>query len=290
MSLLDRLAACARFDPRKYRPFRVAGHDVGRVTAETARLLARFPAVFQVSRQAVVLDPSLKTPATRTRAVARVLETLRDEGCIRGWRGEHYPVSLGFHEKPLLGIERAAVPMFGTMGYGVHLNGFVRKPGGIYMWIGKRSMSKPTGPGKLDQMVGGGHPIGLGVEENMTKECGEEAGIPPKLAKKALPVGTVSYLTERAEGLRHDILFTFDLELPADFTPRPVDGEVDAFYLWSMPKTLKRLRETDDFKFNAALVIIDFAVRHGVLRPDDPEYVAITEHLRMGFAGPHSVR
>lgn len=290
MSLLDRLADCARFDPARYRPFLVAGHAVGRITSDVAATLAEFPEVFAVTPDAVTLAPSLKTPAQRTKAVAKVLKTLKERGQIKGWRGEFYPVSLGFYEKPLLLIERAAVPMFGTMGYGVHLNGYVRKKSGISMWVGKRAMSKPTGPGKLDQMVGGGHPIGLGVEENMAKECAEEAGIPKSVARKALPVGSVSYLTERPEGLRHDILFCFDLELPASFKPKPVDGEVDAFYLWPMAKILERIRGTDDFKFNAALVIIDFAVRHGLLRPDDPEYVAVTEHLRMGYAGPYSAR
>ncbi len=290
MSLLDRLAECARFDASRYRPFSVAGHDVGRMTAETAALLGEFSGVFAVSPAAVWLNDALKTPAARTGAVAKVLETLRERGVIKGWRGERYPVSRGFAEKPLFEIERAAVPMFGSMGYGVHLNGFVRRPGGIAMWIGKRAMSKPTGPGKLDQMVGGGHPVGLGVRENMIKECAEEAGIPSRLAKKARPAGTVSYLTERLEGLRHDILFVFDLELPADFKPKPIDGEVDAFYLWPMAKVLHRLKNTADFKFNAALVIIDFAVRHGLLSPDDSGYVTVTERLRMGFAGPLSVR
>ena len=46
------------------------------------------------------------------------------------------------------------VGLFGTVQYGVHINGYFRHPKkGMYVWVGKRSMSKPTWPGKLDQMV-----------------------------------------------------------------------------------------------------------------------------------------
>jgi hypothetical protein len=41
------------------------------------------------------------------------------------------------------------------------------------------------------------------------------------------------------------------------------------------------LTETDDFKFNVALVNIDFLVRRGYLSPDEPGYVDIVEGLRL---------
>lgn len=289
MSLLDRIADCARYRPDAYRPWIVAGEVAGLTGHAFAEALAEFPDVFQVGAADVRLAPGLTTPALRTEAIARVLETLKGRGMIPGWRGEHYPVSKSFHAPVLLTVERAATPLLGSKGYGVHLNGFVRKADGLHMWVGKRSMSKPTGPGKLDQMVGGGQPVGISVRANLLKECGEEAGMPKALAERAVPVGAVSYLTERQEGLRHDVLFNYDIELPADFAPTPTDGEVDAFYLWPIAEIVERLRTTDDFKFNAALVIIDFCVRHGVITPDDPEYVGITEGLRMGRAGALAV-
>ncbi len=290
MSLIDRLDACARFTPENYRPLIVAGRTLGRVDHAFAATLAGFGDVFSVRDNAVEILPGLDTPDTRTAAVAGVLARLRDDGLFPGWRGEHYPVSESFYAAPLLTVERATVPRFGTMGYGVHLNGYVVRDGGLHMWVGKRSMKKPTGPGKLDQVVAGGQPVGLSVRDNLMKECAEEAGMPDDLARRAVPVGTVSYLTERDEGLRHDVLFNYDVELPADFEPVPTDGEVDAFYLWPIGDVVRRIRETDDFKFNAALVIIDFAVRHGVLDPDDPEYIDITEAIRVGRFSPARVR
>lgn len=290
MSLIERLEACARFTPENYRPLLIAGKMMGRVDHAFAETLSAFDDVFEVTPDAVTLSGGFAEPAARTQAVARVMETLRDGGLFPGWRGEHYPVSESFYAAPLLTVERATVPRFGTMGYGVHLNGYVMKGDTINMWVGKRSMKKPTGPGKLDQVVAGGQPVGLSVWDNLMKECGEEAGMPADLARQACPVGTVSYITERDEGLRHDVLFNYDIELPEAFEPTPTDGEVDAFYLWPIEDVVERIRETDDFKFNAALVIIDFAVRHGVLEPDDPEYIDITEAIRVGRFSVAKVR
>lgn len=290
MSLIDRLDACARYTPDNYRALLIDGKMLGRVDHAFAETLRSYPGVFTVSDDAVSLASALATAEAKTAAVAGVLEELRAQGLFPGWRSEHYPVSESFYTRPLLTIERATVPRFGIMGYGVHLNGYVNKGGVLHMWIGKRSMLKPTGPGKLDQIVAGGQPVGLSVWDNLMKECGEEAGMPAALAKTAVSVGTVSYLTERNEGLRHDVLFNYDVALPETFEPVPTDGEVDAFYLWPIGEVMARIRDTDDFKFNAALVIIDFAVRHGVLKPDDPDYIEITEAIRAGRFAPMKVR
>jgi hypothetical protein len=40
------------------------------------------------------------------------------------------------------------------------------------------------------------------------------------------------------------------------------------------------LRDTADFKFNVALVLLDLLVRHGRLGPEHPDYVPIVEGLR----------
>lgn len=290
MSFRDRLEVCAQFTPSAYLPLIIAGSALGRVTHAFASSLQNYPDVFTVYEHAVTLSPNFKTPEARTEAVAGVLEDLKEKGIIHGWRGEHYTIAESFYDEPLLTVERAAVPYLGTMGYGVHLNGYVRKKDGIHMWIGKRSMQKPTGPGKLDQMVAGGQPIGISIWDNLIKECGEEASMPKDIAEKAVAASTVSYLTEQRDRLRHDVIFNYDIELPTDFEPTPMDGEVDAFYLWPINDVMERIRSTDDFKYNAALVIIDFAIRHGVFGPEDPEYILVNEALRLGRAGELSAR
>ncbi len=149
------------------------------------------------------------------------------------------------------------------------------------MWVAKRAASKQTAPGKLDHLVAGGQPFGLEVGENMLKEAGEEAGIPAELAERAVSVGAISFRCERPEGLIDEVEFCYDLELPADFAPVNTDGEVESFSLWPIERVLARIRETEDFKFNVDLVIIDFAIRRGLIAPDDPDYQEIREGLRL---------
>ena len=40
------------------------------------------------------------------------------------------------------------------------------------------------------------------------------------------------------------------------------------------------VRDTDEFKFNCNLVIIDFLIRHGLITPDHPDYLALAAGLR----------
>ena len=177
-------------------------------------------------------------------------------------------------------MERAAVPLFGLRAFGVHLNGYVRGPEGLSLWVARRSKDKATAPGKLDHLAAGGQPHGLGVRENLIKECAEEAGMAPDLAARAVPVGLVSYRCAREEGLRDDVLFCFDLDVPGDFVPEITDGEVESFALWPLPRVMATIRDSEEFKFNVPLVILDFAIRHGILGPDDTDYEAIVTGLR----------
>ncbi len=254
---------------------------MGWVTGEVAGRLSAFPRVFGVGAEGVDLSPALADFASRTAAVTEVLERFRGEGLIKGWRDEPYPVGTDFYTPPLLQMERAAVPLFGVRAYGVHLNGFTGHGGELKLWVGKRSKTKQTAPGKLDHLVAGGQPLGLSLMDNLIKECGEEAAMPPDLARSARPAGIVSYVTERVEGLRNDICFVFDIDLPADFRPHNTDGEIEDFYLWPIADIRERLATTADFKFNVALVNIDFLVRRGYLSPDEPGYVDIVEGLRL---------
>jgi len=283
MSYLDRIRAANIHDLGNFLPFSVSGIRVGCVKHAFAQRLSRWPEVLRVDDRGVALAGNLdaaSVPAVeRTQALSEVMQRLRDEGHIDGWRDELYPVNRTWSEPAFLLIERAAVPWFGVRAYGVHMNGFVRGADGLKMWVARRSMSKPTGPGKLDQMVAGGQPADIGLHDNMLKECAEEAGIPLEIARHVRAVGAITHALETNTGFRPDIIFNFDLELPDDFTPVNTDGEVDAFYLWPIEEVMERVRDSDAFKFNCALVIIDFLVRHGYLAADDPDYADIVEGL-----------
>ena len=218
------------------------------------------------------------------------MASLRDAGIITGWRNELYPVQTSFYDPPSLLLERAASPFFGIKAYGIHLNGYVRRPNGEFLlWVARRSATKPTWPGKLDHIVAGGQPYGLSLRENVIKECQEEAGIPAELASKAVPVGAVSYTSLQSAGLKRDVLFCYDLELPEGFQPVPEDGEVEEFFLLPLDDVAKIISEgtwdendRNAYKDNCNLVVLDFLIRHGVLVPDTPGYLKILNGLRSG--------
>lgn len=56
----------------------------------------------------------------------------------------------------MLLVERAAAPLLGIKGYGVHMNGYVCKDDSLYLWVATRSTSKPTWPEHLDHIAAGG--------------------------------------------------------------------------------------------------------------------------------------
>jgi hypothetical protein len=91
---------------------------------------------------------------------------------------------------------------------------------------------------------------------------------------------------ENEEGVRNDVLFVYDLALPTDFVPRNTDGEIEEFYLWPVERVIETLASGDAFKFNVALVVIDFLVRRGLLPPEDPDYLEIVHGLRLGTGIP----
>ena len=279
MTLMDRIDACAPYKADDYVDFCVGTERLGGIARQALGSLKKFPDTLIFKDDQIILNPKFDSYQSRTSAMAVVINVLRADGLVPGWRNEAYPVGVKFTAPALFQIERAAVSNFGFKGYGVHMNGFVRDQGQIKLWVGKRSMSKPTGPGKLDQIVAGGQPVGMRLKDNLIKECAEEANIPAELAAQAVPVGTVSYMTSRPEGLRDDTLFNYDLELPNDFKPQNTDGEVETFYLWSIDKVRDVLEQTDDFKFNSGLVVIDFMVRHGFIDADEPAYADIVSGL-----------
>ena len=177
-------------------------------------------------------------------------------------------------------LDRACAPHFGVRAFGQHLNGFVRDGERLKMWIGRRAADRRTYPLHLDNLVAGGLPWGMTLADNLRKECREEADIPPDLADLARPVGAVTYCRDSKRGLKPDLMYCYDLELPSDFVPRCTDGEVESFHLWPVERVMETVAETNEFKLNCNLVIIDFLVRRGYIPPDSPDYLQIIQGLR----------
>jgi 8-oxo-dGTP pyrophosphatase MutT (NUDIX family) len=278
MSFADRIRHCNSYDPARTIPLSAGAHRIGWLRRDNAEALKRHDTVFAVQsdRAELRVDGSCETVS---RAVDEVVEALVAERRIPKWRSETFDVAPRWGAAPLLRLDRGAVPFFGVRAYGVHVNGYRRDGDGYSLWIGKRASNKQVAPGKLDNIVAGGIGNGYGAAATLAKEAEEEASIGADLVARAVAAGALTYRMETKLGVRDDVMFVYDLEIPADFTPTNGDGEIAGFELMSLSDVLDRIRTTTDFKFNVNLVILDFAVRHGVLRPDDPEYLDVANGL-----------
>jgi hypothetical protein len=278
MTFADHIRACNNYEPSRVVPLLARGKRIGWLRRDNAASLARYSRVFAAEAGRVLL--LAEGDADRvSAAVDEVVEGLLAENKLPKWRNETFDVASRWGEPPIFRLDRGAVPFFGVRAYGVHLNGYRRDRDALKLWIGRRAPDKRVAPNKLDNLVAGGIGNGYGVYPTLVKEGEEEAAIPPALMGGAVPVGAVSYRMENELGIRDDVLFVYDLELPPDFTPRNTDGEIAEFVLMPAAEVVERVRTTDDFKFNVNLVILDFARRRGLLSPDDPEYLDVVTGL-----------
>jgi 8-oxo-dGTP pyrophosphatase MutT (NUDIX family) len=220
-------------------PLKLAGRRIGWLAPQLAARLAAWPKVFNCnSREVTLLEPSGLSP---------VIEELAREGFIPGWRDERCRI------EDLFEVERAAARPFGLTTQAVHVNGVVAGKG---MWIARRSLAKATDPGMLDNLVAGGMTAGLSQMDVLVKEAWEEAGIEADLARRATRGGTLRVLREVPEGVQSEVIYVYDLELPARFEPRNQDGEVAAFMLLPFEKVLQ-----ERLTYDAALVAQDYFSR-----------------------------
>jgi 8-oxo-dGTP pyrophosphatase MutT (NUDIX family) len=272
MSFADHIRACNNFDRARVVPLIAGGRRIGWLRHDNAAALARFTRVFAVEPDRVHLVAQGDVDAVSA-AVDEVVEALVVENRVPKWRNEIFDVTPRWGDQPLFRLDRGAVGFFGVRAYGVDLNGYHRDRSGLHLWIGRRAPDKRLAPNKLDNLVAGGIGNGYGIAATLLKEAEEEAGMPASLTQHAVPVGAITYLMENDIGIRDGVLFVYDLELPAEFVPNNRDGEVVHFELMPARRVVDRIRATDDFKFDVNLVFLDFALRHGLVGVDDPEYL-----------------
>jgi 8-oxo-dGTP pyrophosphatase MutT (NUDIX family) len=258
-------------DEASLLPFRIGARRVGWLRPEAARVLTFFPQLVHFDADGVALARRLRSPPARSAALSELAGALVRAGLAPHLRGELYDVR-GEPGGPVLAqLDRGAVPCFGVRAEGVHVNGLVRRADGLHVWVARRARDKAIAPGKLDHIVAGGVPAGLSAEQTLVKEAFEEAAIPPELAGRARKVAEIAYAMQVEDGLRVDLLHCYDLDLPDSFTPRPNDGEVEGFVLMPIDDVFAAVRDTDAFKFNVNLVLIDLFLRERLIDPASPE-------------------
>jgi hypothetical protein len=241
--------------------FLIGDQPVGWVPPHIVSALLDTPGILCADDHVMLANPG---------ALPGIARDLSARGLFR-WRDEAFDVRVSPDGPALARIDRGAIPSFGIQAVGVHVNGLVNRRDGLHLWVARRAKDKLLDPGKLDHIVAGGVPAGLGPADTLVKEAGEEAAIPPELAARAVQVAAFGYAMERPEGLRRDWLYCYDLMLPNDFTPEAVDGEVEAFELWPLARVVEAVRDTDNFKFNVNLVLIDLFIRRGLIAGQEAE-------------------
>lgn len=279
--LLRHIHACNPPIQEVFIPWTIHGVIIGWLRPAFASRLLEWGHYFSQGENGLGLSNDLSSYQQRTAALAEIVQALSADAsdavtCL----GEAYPVTAAGRDQALCEIDRAFASHFGIRSFGQHLNAYVRKDEDLLMWIGTRASDRAIFPGALDNMVAGGLPADIPLMENLIKESEEEAGLPEYLARQAIPVGLISYTRVTGRGLRPDVLYCYDLELPSDFVPQNRDGEVERFQLLPVEEVMEIVRSTDDFKLNCNLVVIDFLVRHGLIEPDAPDYLSIVTGLR----------
>ena len=152
-----------------------------------------------------------------------------------------------------------------------------------HLWIARRSYTKPTDPGRLDNMIGCGVALGQTPREAVVREGWEEAGLEPAQMAGLVAGGLVDLECDIPEGRQHERLHVFDLQLPAGFAPRNIDGEVPEHRLMPVAEALARAA-AGELTTDATLATLDFAVRHGLVEPSAPSSEStLTRSQRLAF-------
>ncbi len=250
-------------------PWRIGRATVGWLTADVARRLRALRGAFRPTGDGLELVVG-DAPEARSGVLNEIAAHLATAGLV-SLRRELFDVRAEPGSEVLARLDRGALSPLGVISQGVHVNGRVRCPDGLHLWVGWRSKDKGVAPGKLDNLVAGGVPAGLSPMQTLLKEAAEEASMPPALAAQARQVSRVSYRMADGPGVRRDVLHCFDLDLPEDFAPAPADDEVERFELWPAERVLQAVRETSDVKFNVNLVLIDLFLREGLVDPRSEE-------------------
>jgi 8-oxo-dGTP pyrophosphatase MutT (NUDIX family) len=241
------------------------GRPVGLGSVARAHLgaLRRWPHWLQVTDSGVQLTAA---HAAWADALATMNHALRADGLIRAWRDE--PFTLFSTTGGALGVamERAATRFWGTLTWGAHCNGYVADAHGAprALWIARRALTKPTDPGALDNLIGGGVPHGQSPRDAVVREGWEEAGLTPAQMAGLERGGTVRLLRDIPEGLQREWIEVYDLALPEGLTPRNQDGEVCEVTCLPLADALSATT-LGQMTVDAALVTLDFARRRRLL-------------------------
>jgi 8-oxo-dGTP pyrophosphatase MutT (NUDIX family) len=223
----------------------------GWVDPDAARCLARAPSPFELDRDRLSLPPAPGEPQACSQAMRFAAQRLHEAGIVRHWRSEELDVR-SEDGRAIATVERAACRALGIATRSVHLNGF--RPDGS-LCAARRAPHKLSDPDCWDNLAGGMVAAGEHDLQALAREAYEEAGLqlaPLQVVRGSqLPVQRMV-----AEGLMIESVQVFDVQLPGDFVPVNLDGEVACFDSWPVESALDAI-ERGDFTLEASLATLD---------------------------------
>jgi len=125
-------------------------------------------------------------------------------------------------------------------------------------------------------------PAGQSPRDTVIREGWEEAGLLHEQMRGLQRGRVLHLLRDIPEGLQREWIHVYDLALPADTTPRNQDGEVAELALHGVAAALA-LAASSEMTVDAALVTLDFALRHRLLGAAD--HAALSAVANDLFAG-----
>jgi 8-oxo-dGTP pyrophosphatase MutT (NUDIX family) len=265
-ALEEILQNTARSAPQDFLPIHFlggasAGGVIGHLNPEFSAYLQESLAKNPIAH--VMMDHNRLTiqqtrPLLLSESLAKLADRMHQGGFIPGWRHENY-AWIGENGHEYFRLERSAFRTFGFRSMATHINGYTKAG---KLWLGRRSETKATDPGRLDNLAAGG----IGADEtpwvNARRELWEEAGVPPQISDQIEPVGRIHMRRPiKGKGFHDEQLYIYDLELADNFVPTNHDGEVSGFIEISLSEAAARIL-ADEFTSDAAFVTADFILRN----------------------------
>ena len=259
-ALEELLETAIRPVPHHWLGIRYGIDVIGHIQPDYVSLIERYIEQSEtnaIARFGEYLQLEKLPPALLSQELRDLAEFLKKEGVTPGWRNEEFAWidDLG-HER--FRVERAIFRSLGFHSRACHINGYTANK---ELWLGQRSSTKATDPNMLDNIAAGGISADETPQQCAIRELWEESGVPDHLAALIEPIGVINVKrVVEPKGLHDESLFTFDLELPEDFTPNNNDGEVESFIRLPFASAAELILEgalTPD----AAAVSADFLLR-----------------------------
>ena len=234
----------------------VAGQACGSVELTLARsmLAERLP----IHRQGDSL--ALDTPTDD--AFAAIARWLHGQGHGGKWRDELLSVTNDAGDV-LAAVERAAVRPLGIATRAAHLVGGTADG---RTWVQRRALDKSVDPGLLDTLVGGLCAHGESLDEALSRETWEEAGLKLAQLQAIRPLGHLVVRRPLSDGYMVERIEMFAALVPHGMAPQNQDGEAMGFELVNAGELLCGMR-AGLYTFEATLIHAHWLQHTGELSP-----------------------